>query len=344
MTFRKKALVLSGGGGRGAYQAGAIAGLFACGWLDARGPDYIAGTSIGAVHAAALASGKQPADFAEFWTQGITTERVQRGEGIVRRAALSLLTLGLLSPRPDDGDLTDEQRERIERYEVEESFETPWWVSIASHLRDRLLPDAHVFTSTWDEALSPLALDFERINSPAAPELLIVATDLQRGSPQVFRNNRNGAAHAGLRPEHIRASASIQILYQPTEIDGRYYWDGAVVANTPLDQLLDAAGDDDLDIVTVLMSPWCEDGCGEIAPPCNLYSTLAPALDWMMLASFRVALKRLTDRYRPGPRIIAPGPELWREHMNVDRLLIYDPEVSSFLFEQGYSDAVAAMR
>ncbi|HEY89207.1 MAG TPA: hypothetical protein G4N98_05670, partial [Thermoflexia bacterium] len=49
----KRALVLSGGGGRGAYQVGVLNCLDALNWA----PDIIVGTSIGAVNAATLGSG-----------------------------------------------------------------------------------------------------------------------------------------------------------------------------------------------------------------------------------------------------------------------------------------------
>jgi predicted acylesterase/phospholipase RssA len=50
---RRRALVLSGGGGRGAYHIGVLTYLQNAGWQ----PDTIVGTSIGAVNAAALGSG-----------------------------------------------------------------------------------------------------------------------------------------------------------------------------------------------------------------------------------------------------------------------------------------------
>ncbi len=49
----RRILVLSGGGGRGAYQVGVLAHLQRAGWK----PDVLIGTSIGAVNAAALGSG-----------------------------------------------------------------------------------------------------------------------------------------------------------------------------------------------------------------------------------------------------------------------------------------------
>ncbi|MCF8110984.1 MAG: patatin-like phospholipase family protein [Desulfobacteraceae bacterium] len=59
----KRALVLSGGGGRGAYQIGVIKYLNKIGWT----PDMICGTSIGAINAAALGSGISAGKMEELW-------------------------------------------------------------------------------------------------------------------------------------------------------------------------------------------------------------------------------------------------------------------------------------
>ena len=47
------------------------------------------------------------------------------------------------------------------------------------------------------------------------------------------------------------ASSSIPIVYPWTEIGSEKYWDGAVLANTPLEPVIDLAGDDDVDILVV---------------------------------------------------------------------------------------------
>ena len=52
---KKRALILSGGGGRGAYHCGVIEYLELIGWK----PDVLVGTSIGAINAAAIASGEE---------------------------------------------------------------------------------------------------------------------------------------------------------------------------------------------------------------------------------------------------------------------------------------------
>lgn len=59
----QRALVLSGGGARGAYQAGVLRFLTESGWM----PDLVCGTSIGAINAAAYGAGLSPEEMAELW-------------------------------------------------------------------------------------------------------------------------------------------------------------------------------------------------------------------------------------------------------------------------------------
>lgn len=69
---RKKALVLSGGGGRGAYHIGALQFLHEHEWF----PDVVVGTSIGAVNGAAIASGHDARSLWALWRR-LKTEDVQ---------------------------------------------------------------------------------------------------------------------------------------------------------------------------------------------------------------------------------------------------------------------------
>lgn len=59
----ERALVLSGGGARGAFQAGVIQYLAEAGWA----PDLICGTSVGAVNAVAMGTGMSPPDLIRLW-------------------------------------------------------------------------------------------------------------------------------------------------------------------------------------------------------------------------------------------------------------------------------------
>src|SRR5215211_7830515 len=116
MTQPKKALVLSGGGGRGAYHIGVIEQLVACGWIeDGKGPDIIAGTSIGAINAAALASGLTVAELKQRWL-AMHTEEVHRLSSdlpAVTRPLLRFIMRGVLTSDAHGGaqaTLPDEER------------------------------------------------------------------------------------------------------------------------------------------------------------------------------------------------------------------------------------------
>jgi NTE family protein len=69
----KRVLVLSGGGGRGAYHVGVLEYLEEVGWR----PDVIVGSSVGAVNAAALGSGVSVRGLKSRWLD-LVTEDVQK--------------------------------------------------------------------------------------------------------------------------------------------------------------------------------------------------------------------------------------------------------------------------
>jgi NTE family protein len=71
-TSPKRALVLSGGGGRGAFQVGVLEELHARQWM----PDIVVGTSIGSMNAAVYAAGGLPR--LQFMWESIRTRDMQR--------------------------------------------------------------------------------------------------------------------------------------------------------------------------------------------------------------------------------------------------------------------------
>lgn len=70
---RKRALVLSGGGGRGAYHVGVLRFLEEHEWF----PDIVVGTSIGAVNGAAIASGHRSQSLWALWRR-LKNKNVQK--------------------------------------------------------------------------------------------------------------------------------------------------------------------------------------------------------------------------------------------------------------------------
>jgi NTE family protein len=377
MTSTKKALVLSGGGGRGAYHIGVLDALVEHGWMrDGVGPDIIAGTSIGAINAAALASGHTVENLKKLWLD-MRTENVHRLSDDLPAFARPLLRF-LLRSVLTSGTIDDSQKllpEEDRNLSAEGFFSR---ITALFHTRPfRSLLD----TAPWRHTLSRW-IDIERINSPAAPALLLAATELQSGALRVFSNRRlrDPRTDAPIEPDyitidHLMASASIPIVYPWTEIAQGKYWDGAVLANTPLEPVLDLAyaeGDAEVDILVVMMTPWNADPAvmrqqtGQF--PEDLVQALSLTLDWTLLASYRVAFEMLEHRnhlaeaaaklkraaqqmsdeslllsgriFRPValPTVIAP-----EQLMPLDWIVDYEPANHLKLFQMGKADAERAL-
>jgi predicted acylesterase/phospholipase RssA len=81
-------------------------------------------------------------------------------------------------------------------------------------------------------------------DAPFTPriDLAVSAVDIADGTARTFVSRVPELApdHADyevleqFRLEHLLASAAVPLLFTPVEVDGRHYWDGGVIANTPL--------------------------------------------------------------------------------------------------------------
>ena len=76
-------------------------------------------------------------------------------------------------------------------------------------------------------------VDFDLINSRPM-RLSVGATHVRTGASTYFNSNERP-----LSISHILASASLPPGFPPTEVEGEYYWDGAVVSNTPMQHVID---------------------------------------------------------------------------------------------------------
>ncbi|PMS33296.1 NTE family protein [Trinickia symbiotica] len=216
--YETVALVLQGGGALGAYQAGVYEGLHEAGVL----PNWIAGISIGALNTAIIA-GNAPDDrvakLHEFW------------ETICQPA------YGLPLPPAVENAF----------FESNETVRTAFTAMQAvSALLDgqkgffvpRVPPPLPFSVTTPDRAswydTTPLKAtlerlcDFDRINS-GEMRVSVAAVNVGTGNFAYFHNT-----HTKLRPEHFIASASLPPGFAATNVDGEYYWDGGLMSNTPL--------------------------------------------------------------------------------------------------------------
>ena len=357
MTIRT--LVLSGGGGRGAFQAGVYQYLMQAekpGIVDEHqgpwDPEIVVGTSIGAVNGAAIVQGISVDDLVEFWKDARESdiEGLPPGMNWLTRRVANLALRAMIGHRLP----------RVTGNEAHSPNETlkglpSWLVGRWGNLLD---------TGPLRRTLTEkLHLDEARIND-SPKTLLISATNIRTGELAVFSNKemtdrKSGDVHpdarTGITFNRILASASIPMVYPWTHDEGDTYWDGAVVANTPLGTALDAAIDrpveEDMEVIVVLMTPWRKGEIGHERLPHSFLEAATWTLDWALLASFRDRL-RVTEAYNQlarmerelNPygeyryrlvRVLVVAPD---QFFPIARIVDYD-EHSEALIEMGYDAA-----
>ncbi len=208
------ALVLQGGGALGSYQAGVIEGLASSG-IEI---DWVAGISIGAINAAIFA-GNPPENrvekLAAFWD--------------TMTGALPSFPIF-----PDD---------RIREFLHELSAATVLTMGVPGFFSPRLLPPTMAFPGTPD-ALSyydstPLKatldglIDWDLLNDGPV-RLSVGAVDVESGNFSYF-----DTTEMRIDARHIMASGALPPGLPAVEIDGRLWWDGGLVSNTPLTHVLE---------------------------------------------------------------------------------------------------------
>ncbi|MCI0607734.1 MAG: patatin-like phospholipase family protein [Anaerolineae bacterium] len=372
-TDSVRAFILSGGGGRGAFHAGVYKYLMQRDKANIDSnhtgrwePQIIVGTSIGAVNGAAIAQGMPADQLVEVWKS--LEEKDIQGlppgmRGIARWAARAIF-----------GELMDAKLPQIEPKEATSPIPKEYWPPLP------LLPNwiAERLVGHWINLLDtgPLrktlftrfGLDEERL-AASEKALLIAATKVRTGESVMFSNrevmdHKRGKMRrdvfTGITADRILASCSIPLVYPWTFDAGTesFYWDGALVANTPLGAAIDMMGEDasvPAEVVVVMMTPWWESG--DPAPakaetePQSFGDAITWMLDWMLLASFRENLKMIrafnqlatrereegqpTYRYRlVNPIIVSP-----LEFLRAERIIDYDGDVSARLIDEGYKAA-----
>jgi NTE family protein len=218
--------VLSGGGARGAYEAGAISVLAPV--LEARGerPTLFLGTSVGAINAAYmgasqhLSADEQAAGLLARWRQ-VTKENVIRP---ILRHQLPLTAL---------------------RY-VGRMLSVPG-ARVPSLLDPTPLARSLERWMSWDDL-------HRNVTGGLVQGVAVVATAARSGRTVVFveaatelaRNNSHVVEYVRteLAEEHIRASAAIPVLFPPVRIETPtaargWYVDGGTRLNTPIKPALD---------------------------------------------------------------------------------------------------------
>lgn len=205
-------LVLQGGGALGAYQCGVYEALCAAG-IE---PDWVIGTSIGAINASLIAGnapGARKTALEAFW------EKV---------AHVPLLD-GLAVPGPFSRLMHN-------------------FLTISTGIDGFFKPNAPAFlgplTPLQADAAGyylthPLAgtlgglVDFPRMRPPGT-RLTVGAATVCTGAMHYF-DSRDMV----LDVRHVMASGALPPAFPPVRVEGALYWDGGILSNTPIEAIFD---------------------------------------------------------------------------------------------------------
>jgi len=213
------ALVLQGGGALGSYQAGVIDGLATSG-IEL---DWVAGISIGAVNAAIVA-GNPPERRAErlttFWdrvTSSLPSFPIFPDDGV--REAVHEWSAGFVMAAGVPGFFIPRG--------IAPMFAPPGTIEALSFY------DSDPLEHTLNELV-----DWNLLNEGPV-RLSVGAVDIENGNFRYFDNR-----FERIDARHIMASGALPPGLPPVEIDGRLWWDGGLVSNTPLSHVLDHQHED----------------------------------------------------------------------------------------------------
>jgi NTE family protein len=205
-------LVLQGGGALGAYQAGVYQALHEAG-IE---PDWVIGTSIGAINASLIA-GNAPRDrltrLKDFWN------RVEHSGP--QRAYASLPFIGAMTAN---------------------------WITIMSGVPGFFKPNplaflgqhvplgsesaAYYSTAPLEQTLNEL-VDFEQVKS-GSTRLTVGAANVRTSEMRYF-DSKNDTLSA----KHVMASGALPPGFPPVRIGEDLFWDGGILSNTPVEAVFD---------------------------------------------------------------------------------------------------------
>jgi NTE family protein len=231
----RRALVLSGGGARGAYEVGVLATLFEE-VLPQLPPgfefDIISGTSVGAIHAAYAAASADlpPAERARLMVDTWSEMRV--------RDVLKLSVTDLLGvPLRALGVTKLRRRFRTGTQRGQQADVVGGLVDLAplEQLVAERIPWMHLRRNLKQGRPGALCVSCTEVRTGKVTVFMDGA--LADPAPWAFDPNAQ-AIRGHVTPEHVRASAAIPFLFPAVRIGEHYYVDGGLRMNTPLSPAL----------------------------------------------------------------------------------------------------------
>jgi len=204
-------LVLQGGGALGAYQVGVYEALHEAG-IE---PDWVIGTSIGAINASLIA-GSKPSDrmerLCEFW------RRVEHGQ-LVPSALPAWLGAALRNGAAVAAG-------------IPAFFRPNPFAFLSPHAPLGPEEAGYYSVSPLRETLSDL-VDLDELNG-GATRITVGASNVRTSEMRYFDSR-----DMPLSLDHVLASGALPPAFPAVRIDGELYWDGGILSNTPVEVVFD---------------------------------------------------------------------------------------------------------
>jgi predicted acylesterase/phospholipase RssA len=314
----KRALVLSGAGARGAYEAGALKWLFKD--IEVNGPPYdlLCGTSAGAINAAfaARASAASIADVGQMWLQmpqanvlqlvPAAQHAVDAGEAFRQSSQHGFpRKLAYLSRANRELKAMGPKEELAKILGV-----------VSSDGLDELVKKYPMMLDTMKTSLIVTATNMTRFSSDTFYHFTGPGSDRQKehflhrlslestsGGPALRASAQRFALTADNLEKAVLASAAVPGVFQPVDVpiaetgSAETFVDGGVANNTPISTAVSAGATD----ITVLMATAASEGMEK--PPSTLPGLLQGSFNVIQRELFegdiRLALMRnVLSRYR----------------------------------------------
>lgn len=206
-------LVFQGGGALGAYQAGVYQALHEAG-IE---PDWVIGTSIGAINAG-LICGNPPQRrlerLKEFWS------RVERRTGV---DDLARFFTGLANLPSNVSTIT---------HGIPAFFAPNPMAWLGPHVPLGVEGASYYTTSPLRDTLAEL-IDLDILNA-CRTRLTVGAVNVNDGQMRYFDSRDEPVCL-----DHVVASGALPPAFPAVRVDGVPYWDGGIYSNTPIEAVLD---------------------------------------------------------------------------------------------------------
>lgn len=206
-------LVFEGGGALGAYQVGVYQALHEAG-IE---PDWVIGTSIGAINASIIAGNKPQDRMAKldaFW------ELVQAPSTPVQNAmpwAASMMNINTVMRG------------------VNGFFKPNPMALLYNKANLGTYASGYYDTAPLAETLAGL-IDLERLNDPSTTRIALGAVNVKNGRMRYFDSRDDTISLAS-----VMASGALPPAFPAVEVDGEPYWDGGIYSNTPVEAVMNDA-------------------------------------------------------------------------------------------------------